>query len=225
MVGAQIMNARERVLSAVTEALIDVQSTQQSQPQIYELAEGRHERSVLVARFSRELDALGGTTVVVRDLGDCSAAISSYLRERGVRSVAVQSRQLAVSIGSTLHDFEVTTAAQLDKSQLECSDCGLLEAPSLMADTGSAIVLLDNGSDRMLPYLPRTCVIVADIAMLHSTMSAAAMACIQEAAQNGSRGEALIVAGPSRTADIEKTLVLGAHGPQALAVFLIEEPT
>jgi len=32
------------------------------------------------------------------------------------------------------------------------------------------------------------------------------------------------VTGPSRTADIEKTLVLGAHGPAALAVFLIGDP-
>ena len=31
------------------------------------------------------------------------------------------------------------------------------------------------------------------------------------------------VTGPSRTADIEKTLVLGAHGPRELFVFLLEE--
>ena len=30
------------------------------------------------------------------------------------------------------------------------------------------------------------------------------------------------ITGPSRTADIEKTLVLGAHGPKELYVFLIE---
>ncbi len=30
------------------------------------------------------------------------------------------------------------------------------------------------------------------------------------------------VTGPSRTADIEKTLVLGAHGPKELFVFLLE---
>jgi L-lactate dehydrogenase complex protein LldG len=30
--------------------------------------------------------------------------------------------------------------------------------------------------------------------------------------------------GPSRTADIEKTLVLGAHGPKEVYVFLIDDP-
>ena len=31
------------------------------------------------------------------------------------------------------------------------------------------------------------------------------------------------VTGPSRTADIEKTLVLGAHGPKELFVFLLDD--
>lgn len=32
-----------------------------------------------------------------------------------------------------------------------------------------------------------------------------------------------VISGPSRTADIEKTLVMGAHGPRELYVFLIED--
>jgi L-lactate dehydrogenase complex protein LldG len=37
------------------------------------------------------------------------------------------------------------------------------------------------------------------------------------------RGEMLLVTGPSRTADIEKKLVLGAHGPRRLVVILLEK--
>jgi L-lactate dehydrogenase complex protein LldG len=33
-----------------------------------------------------------------------------------------------------------------------------------------------------------------------------------------------IATGPSRTADIEKTLVLGAHGPKEVYVFYIDQP-
>jgi L-lactate dehydrogenase complex protein LldG len=32
-----------------------------------------------------------------------------------------------------------------------------------------------------------------------------------------------VISGPSQTADIEKTLVLGAHGPKELSLFLIDE--
>lgn len=34
-----------------------------------------------------------------------------------------------------------------------------------------------------------------------------------------------MITGPSRTADIEKTLVLGAHGPKEFYVFLIDDST
>jgi L-lactate dehydrogenase complex protein LldG len=34
-----------------------------------------------------------------------------------------------------------------------------------------------------------------------------------------------VITGPSRTADIEKTLVLGAHGPRELFVILVEAPS
>ena len=37
------------------------------------------------------------------------------------------------------------------------------------------------------------------------------------------RGEFVIVTGPSRTADIEKILILGVHGPKRLVVILVDK--
>jgi len=34
-----------------------------------------------------------------------------------------------------------------------------------------------------------------------------------------------LITGPSRTADIEKTLIIGAHGPKEVYVFLIDDKT
>jgi L-lactate dehydrogenase complex protein LldG len=36
-------------------------------------------------------------------------------------------------------------------------------------------------------------------------------------------GFATFIAGPSKTADIEQSLVLGAHGPRSMTVFLMDE--
>ena len=217
-------SGRTTVLARVTQALADVQGRARTQPQVLALLETGESMPELARKFSSELATLQGHAFVVADRTACAAAVSAYLRERGARSVAVQSRDLGADIASRLPGVAVTRGARSDKAELARVDCGLLEAVSLLADTGAAIVLCDNAGDRVLPYLPRTCVIVAGMATLHSSMSPQALACIQSAADAKVPGEALIVAGPSRTADIEKTLVLGAHGPQALAVFIIENP-
>ncbi|MEI8373941.1 MAG: LUD domain-containing protein [Planctomycetota bacterium] len=40
-------------------------------------------------------------------------------------------------------------------------------------------------------------------------------------AAKGSRGEIVLITGPNRTADIEKILILGVHGPKRLVVLLV----
>jgi L-lactate dehydrogenase complex protein LldG len=225
MVGTQAMSdARARVLSAVSQALADLRGRELQQPAVTTIPDSAVHEPDLAGRFTAELKALSGDAMVVRDRAECAEALASYLRARGVRSVAVQSRPLAQGVATLLDGFDVASAADQDMHALERFDCAVLEGASLLADTGSSIVLLDSAADRVLPYLPRTCAIVAPSASLHAVMSAQALACIWDAANAGARGEALIVAGPSRSADIEKTLVLGAHGPQALAVFIIQNP-
>jgi L-lactate dehydrogenase complex protein LldG len=182
------------------------------------------EPQALARGFCAELTPLPAMGTVVRDRADCAAAIAEYLRSRNVRRIAVQTSPLAQQVAALVEGFERSPAIELSRDSLEQVDCGVLEARSLLADTGSAIVMLDSAQDRVLPYLPRTCVIVADMASLHPTMTPDALACINDPAGAGARGEALIITGPSKSADIEKTLVLGAHGPEALAVFIMERP-
>ena len=216
-------DARARVLCAIHEALGDPRARMLAEPEVAPLAEPDEDTPALAARFSRELAALQGVATVVHDRATCAVAVAAYLMERNARSIASQSAPLAADIARRLSGFEISPAAERSKNELARVDCGLLEARSLVADIGAAVLLLENGADRVLPYLPRTCVIVAELGSLHSTLSRQAMNPIYDAAIGGREGEALIVAGPSRTADIEKTLVLGAHGPQAVAVFIIEQ--
>lgn len=225
MVGTHEMSdARSRVLAAVREALTDLNGHPRTPPQLTVFSETDESKTSLAQRFTTELQAVAGSAILVRDRAECAAALASYLLGRSVRSIAVQSSPLAQDIAVLLDGFDVMPAVKLDSQQLERYDCALLEARSLLADTGSATVILDNAQDRQLPYLPRACAIVAELDSVHATLTSQAFACVADAAGAGARGEALIVTGPSRSADIEKVLVLGAHGPESVAVFIVEQP-
>lgn len=217
------IDGRARVLSAITLALADGAGRALSEPAPMALATAGADRPALARAFSAELAALGGMATVVRDRADCASVLTRYLQERNVKHLAVQSTPRALNLGSLLHAFDVAPARERSKLELESVECGLLDGQALLADTGSAIVVLDSAEDRVLPYLPRTCVIVSDMSALHATLTDDALAGMNDAARTGARGEALIITGPSRSADIEKTLVLGAHGPEAVAVFIIEQ--
>jgi L-lactate dehydrogenase complex protein LldG len=152
------------------------------------------DRLALAQQFARELELVGGEARFVASEDDVAGAIAAFVGERG--------------LGAASLDFAT-------------ADYALLRAEALLADTGSAIVIERSADRRLAPYLPRTCIIVADAGVLHASLSVAALEAVHAAARRGDRGEAVIITGPSRTADIEKTLVLGAHGPKTLVVFIV----
>jgi L-lactate dehydrogenase complex protein LldG len=65
--------------------------------------------------------------------------------------------------------------------------------------------------------------VVGPMSRLAEHLPAAWPEIARRAAEPDRRGEFVFVTGPSRTADIEKILILGVHGPKRLIVVLIEE--
>ena len=101
---------------------------------------------------------------------------------------------------------------------------GITTCEVLIARTGSVLVSSAELSGRRLSIYPHIHIVIARTSQLvydikdglefmRSTYGAnlPSMICLET--------------GPSRTADIEKTLVLGAHGPKELLVFLIDDST
>ena len=97
----------------------------------------------------------------------------------------------------------------------------VIEADVLLADTGSCLIACPTAQDRLLCYLPPACVVVARVEQLAEHLPAAWAGDCPRVADPAQRGEFVIVTGPSRTADIEKILILGVHGPKRLVVLLI----
>jgi L-lactate dehydrogenase complex protein LldG len=105
------------------------------------------------------------------------------------------------------------------------ADAGLTTCEALIARTGSLLVSAATSSGRRLSVYPdqhlvlaRTSQVVADIGdALHNLQ--------QKYGPEHLPSMISLTTGPSRTADIEKTLVLGAHGPRSLVLFLLDDET
>jgi L-lactate dehydrogenase complex protein LldG len=97
-------------------------------------------------------------------------------------------------------------------------DAGLTQARSAIAQTGTLVLWPDAREPRLLSLVPPVHFVLLDTAMIHADLHAAMVA---EDWKAGLPANALLISGPSKTADIQQTLAYGAHGPKELIVILL----
>ena len=94
-----------------------------------------------------------------------------------------------------------------------------LPAFCAIAETGTLVVLAGADTPTATTLLPDTHVAIVRADRVVSGMEEA-FALIRR--ERGQLPRAVnLISGPSRTGDIEQTIVLGAHGPKRLTVFLV----
>jgi L-lactate dehydrogenase complex protein LldG len=96
----------------------------------------------------------------------------------------------------------------------------LTAARGAIAETGTLILWPDAHEPRLMSLVPPVHIVLLDSANIHNTFFEAMQT---ENWQAGLPTNALLVSGPSKTADIQQTLAYGAHGPKELIVLMIEE--
>lgn len=106
------------------------------------------------------------------------------------------------------------------KAELEACDAGITECDALIAQTGSVLVTSRSAGGRALSVLPPHHVVIARREQLLADLAAAFELLKKKYAPNYPSSIALIT-GPSRTGDIERILVLGAHGPKKLTILCV----
>jgi len=104
-----------------------------------------------------------------------------------------------------------------DVSELETCSIGLTECDALVAQTGSVLLSARSAGGRALSVLPPHHVVLARREQLVKDLPEAFAFLKQKYAPNYPSFISFIT-GPSRTGDIERILVLGAHGPKRLTI-------
>lgn len=182
-------------------------------------------------QFSLLCENLAKLRAIVHRLPDMTAAadlVFALARERGWNLVAYQGHPLVdpllagVPCATYCVDASATGGPAFDKSQLESCDAGITACELLVAQTGSILVSSDTCGGRALSILPHVHVVIATVDQIVATLGDALHAA---QARHAGRLPSMLsfITGPSRTGDIERILVLGAHGPKELIVILVDK--
>ena len=104
----------------------------------------------------------------------------------------------------------------------EMAEVGITMCEALIARNGSILVSNQNEAGRRLSIFPHHHIVIARTGQMVMDLKDGFQLIKNK---YGAQIPSMIstITGPSRTADIEKTLVLGAHGPKELFVFLIDD--
>ena len=215
------MNSRDAILSRIRGLL--AQGPQHEEPPVPEVWPRENPGAEQMAqRFAEELQAIHGEAIRCRSMDDARAQLKDLLDREQWTALGAPDRPLCREVTSGLEPDRVFWArpgwAPQDMAQLPA---GLIEAECLLADTGTAMIACDTPEERLLCYLPPACIVVARMDRLVEHLPAAWPEIARRAADPERRGEFVFITGPSRTADIEKILILGVHGPKRLIVVVI----
>ena len=157
----------------------------------------------------------------VADAAAAAAFLADLARSRAWKRVALHGHPLVATAAAALpcDTYQVDTGS-FDKDALEACDAGLTACEVLVAQTGSLLVSSATCGGRALSVLPHVHVVVATADQIVPTLGDAL-----DAARDRHAGRLpsmlSFITGPSRTGDIERILVLGAHGPKELIVLLV----
>jgi L-lactate dehydrogenase complex protein LldG len=172
------------------------------------------------AQFTAALESVGGRCLRVADMAAANEALAPLpclapLPSRA-RSLEVCSLVPGIGLPSIEGRVNIDLAAIDDPHVLESLDVAILPGEFAVAENG-AVWVTDRGlRHRAVYFIPQHLVLIVPAdAVLDNMHQAYERLSFTEA------GFGVFISGPSKTADIEQSLVIGAHGPRSLTVVLV----
>jgi L-lactate dehydrogenase complex protein LldG len=155
------------------------------------------------------------------------AVVRSFLQAQGARNLlyapetdAGKELALASPAGQAPALIAYDRPVEQWKAELFSSvDAALTTTRGGIAETGSLILWPSPAEPRLMSLVPPIHVALLDAGKVRDTFWQVMR---EEGWAAGMPPNALLVSGPSKTADIEQTLAYGVHGPKRLVVVLIE---
>lgn len=191
----------------------------------------------LFDEFQEQSARVGGEPRVCADIEEALGAIQELIAGAGYRSVVVSNHEICrrhrlaqalsdllpeVSVWSEEGDAEMQGSRRRNSRQLAQADLSITGADFLIAESGT-VLLSSADSSRQISLLPTAHLVLATPDQIRPDLGAVFRE-LGTAPEEGRLPAALtMITGPSRTADIEKVLIKGAHGPVRQLTWMIGE--
>ncbi len=210
----QERSPREKILTNIRNALINKTKTGKESvagtTDVYR--DSGKDPAVL---FAETLQQANGNFIYCETLVDFANGLKGLMDTKGWKSVFCQDDSLQKLLK------EAKIPYRYSENLLSESKASLTRCEYLVARFGSAMVSSKTGTGRKAYIIPEVHIILAFTTQVVMDIKDAIMG-IRQRYKNQLPSMVSLITGPSRTADIEKTLVMGAHGPKELYVFMIE---
>lgn len=193
------MSARESILASIMA----------NQPLGQELPEVRLNDMIqyddLVGQFRTILEAIGGSCIEAKDQEELESVLQFLMKD-----------QYTIVNGFRPNDNLIRDLKTMSLASLAKVDLAILEGGIAVAESGAVWVTEEQMLLRILPFITEQLVLVVDRKNIVSNMGQA-----YQQIDFSEIGFGAFIAGPSKTADIEQSLVIGAHGPKKSVVILV----
>ncbi len=216
------MNSRDAILHRIRTSLAGTPAA--ALPGVPEVwPRQTSDKSVLADRFAEELKAVHGETIRCRSMAEAQQQLAQLSQAAPWSTLGAVDGPLTRELTAALPPDRVSWVdSQWKPERIAQLPAGLVAADAFLADTGSCVIACGTTHERLMCYLPPECVVIGRVAQVAEHLPAAWAELGRRCGDAGLRGEFVLVTGPSRTADIEKILILGVHGPKRLVVLLVD---
>ncbi len=211
----QSTTSKEKILKKIRKALIQKSAQEigdvDTESEIFTLSE-----EPLEIQFAQNFSALNGKFIFCENEAELIENFDFISKDNGWKNLFC----FEPKIKDLLHKAKIKFSDK-EKDILN-TDIGLTLCECLVARTGSVIITSKQASGRRLPIYANFHIVIAYTSQLMLNMKDA-LKYIREKYNKQLPSMISAITGPSCTADIEKTLVQGAHGPKEIFVFLIDD--
>lgn len=206
---------KEKILKKIRNALISkrenpFQDIDFKSPVLKEMAD------IPEVEFASKLNENGGTFVYCENEKDFVENVKSLVAQREWNNI--------FSIDEKLIGLLQTDGINVESSEEKFNQqiAGITRCDFLIGRFGSIMVSSGLSSGRRMFVFPEVHLVFAYLSQVVAELKDALKG-MKKKYSNRLPSQITVISGPSRTADIEKTLVMGAHGPKELIVFVIDD--